>query len=97
MPNVEAQRTDAAERMRRYRERKKSGLRCLLVEVHDDEVRELETRGYLPAGCSDDPEAVAQAFYQFLDDTLTPADDAQRGPGGDEYRSITASRIDATS
>ena len=65
----------AAERMRRYRERKKGGLRCIFIEVRDDEVRELQARGYLPAGRSDDPDAVVEALYEFLEDNLVPAGD----------------------
>jgi hypothetical protein len=42
-----AGRSAAAERMRRHRERRRDGLRCLMIELRETEVNALIQRGYL--------------------------------------------------
>ena len=60
----------AAERMRRHRERRRDGMRCLIVELRDTEVDELVRRGLLESEMRSDNDAVLQAFYLFLDGLL---------------------------
>jgi hypothetical protein len=60
--------TSAAERMRRYRERRREGLRGLLVELRGSVtalMREAETHN--------DSNAIADALYEYLERTLDPA------------------------
>ena len=62
----------AAERMRRHRQRRKEGLRCLTVELRESEVHTLVTRGLLSESLRDEPDAVRDALHRFLDRTLKP-------------------------
>jgi hypothetical protein len=62
----------AAERMRRHRERRRDGLRCLTIELRETEVGELIRRGYLSGDDRTDPDAIIAAFYRFLDRQLAP-------------------------
>jgi hypothetical protein len=63
-------RSVAAERMRRHRERRGKGLRCLTIELREAEVDTLIRRGRLSAGDRANLTAVQNALYQFLDDHL---------------------------
>jgi hypothetical protein len=60
----------AARRMRRHRERRRDGLRCMTIELRETEVTELIRRGHLEDDARNDPRAVMSAFYKFLDRTL---------------------------
>jgi hypothetical protein len=60
----------AAERMRLYRERRRDGLRCLTIELRETEVDALIQRGLLSSETRNDPGAVVDALYGFLDRTL---------------------------
>jgi hypothetical protein len=60
----------AALRMRRHRERRRSSLRCLVVEVRDTEIDALARRGLLTPETRNSPQAIKQALYAFLDRTL---------------------------
>jgi hypothetical protein len=40
-----ATRTAAAERMRRYRQRRRDGLRCLIIELRETEIDDLIRKG----------------------------------------------------
>ena len=42
-------RSPAAERMRLHRERKKSGMRCLMIELRETEIDALIRKGFLKA------------------------------------------------
>jgi hypothetical protein len=64
--------TPAAERMRRHRERRRDGLRCLWVELHETELDALVRNGLLESGPRDDPNAIADALYAHLERTLVP-------------------------
>ena len=59
-----------AERMRRHRERRREGLRCLMVELRATEIDALIRRGLLNGETRNDPGAIIDALYAFLDDTL---------------------------
>jgi hypothetical protein len=60
----------AAERMRRYRERRRDGLRCFTLEIRDEEIDALIKRGHLAASDRDDTAAILLAFYGFLEKSL---------------------------
>ena len=57
-------------RMRRHRERRRDGLRCLLVELRATEIDALVRRGLLKGETRNDRRAIQAAFYEFLDGTL---------------------------
>jgi hypothetical protein len=63
-------RSPAAERMRRHRERRRDGLRCLIIELRETEIDALIQRGFLNDETRNDLGAIIDALYQFLDDTL---------------------------
>jgi hypothetical protein len=65
-----ATRSAAAERMRRHRERRREGLRCLTIELRETEIDALVHRGLLKPVTRNDPSAVSEALYAFLDRTL---------------------------
>lgn len=64
--------SDAAERMRRTRDRARRGMRLVSLEVHDTEVAELVRRGLMKAEDQGDPDAVAEALGRLLDGALEP-------------------------
>ena len=64
--------TPAAERMRRHRERRREGMRCLWVELHETEIDALVQRGLLRAETRNDQNAIADALYDHLERTLDP-------------------------
>ena len=59
-----------AERMRRHRERRRDGLRCLTVELRETEVDALVLRGLLPQESRHDRNSVLKALYSFLEQEL---------------------------
>jgi hypothetical protein len=65
-------RSPAASRMRLHRQRRRLGLRCILVELRETEVDELIKRGLLSEDARNDRVILRQAFYAFLDQSLTP-------------------------
>ena len=68
-----AARSAAAERMRQHRERRRQGLRCLMIELHVTEIEALVGMGLLKADMRNDPEAVSVALYEHLNRTLGAA------------------------
>jgi hypothetical protein len=60
----------AAARMRRHRERRRDGMRCLRIELRATEIDALIDRGLLKAETRNDLNAVRDAFYAHLDRTL---------------------------
>jgi hypothetical protein len=69
-PPIEPVRSAAAERMRRHRQRRRDGLRCLFIELRETEVAALISKGLLDAEMRNDPTAVVEALYEHLDRTL---------------------------
>ena len=63
-------RSPAAERMRRHRERRRDGLRCLTIELRETEVDALIHKGILKVDARDDPNALREALYANFDQTL---------------------------
>jgi hypothetical protein len=62
--------SQAAERMRAHRERRRQGLRCLMIELHVTEIEALVGMGLLKAELREDAEAVSVALYEHLNRTL---------------------------
>ena len=62
--------TAAAERMRRHRQRRRDGLRCLVIELRETEVDELICKGLLKPETRKDTSAIIDALYAHLDHTL---------------------------
>jgi hypothetical protein len=65
-----ATRFTAAERMRAHRQRRRDGLRCLIIELRDAEIDALIRKGMLKADTRNDPDAIRDALYMHLDHTL---------------------------
>ena len=61
-----------AERMRRHRQRRRSGLRCLVIELRATEIKTLIRKGLLKWETRNDRSAVVKALYAFFDHTLNP-------------------------
>jgi hypothetical protein len=59
-----------SERMRRHRQRRRDGMRCLTIELRETEIEMLVRQGLLPTEMRNDPQAVSRALYRFLDCTL---------------------------
>jgi hypothetical protein len=66
----------AAERMRRHRQRRRDGLRCLTIELRETEIDALIAKGLLKRETRNDPNAVSEALYDFLDHALGELSDA---------------------
>ncbi len=60
----------AAERMRLHRERRRQGLRCLIIEISETEISAFVQMGLLKAELRDNGEAVGAALYEHLNRTL---------------------------
>jgi hypothetical protein len=67
-----ATRTAAAERMRRHRQRRRDGLRCLGIELRETEIDALIHKGLLKPETRNDPSAIIDARYAHLERTLDP-------------------------
>jgi hypothetical protein len=65
-----ATRSASAERMRAYRQRRRDGLRCFLIELRETGIDALIRKGLLKPETRNDPNAVSVALYAFLDGTL---------------------------
>ncbi len=63
-------RTRAAERMHRYRHRRRAGLRCYELELRESEIDALVRRDLLLASERTNRVAIIKAMYVFLDRTL---------------------------
>ena len=65
-----ATRSPAAERMRRYRERQRDGLRCLTIELRVTEIDALARNGFLKTDARNDTYSIEMALYEFLEHAL---------------------------
>jgi hypothetical protein len=61
----------AAMRMRRSRERRRDGLRCLRVEMRASEIDALVRKGFLKSDARNEQHAVLQGLYRFLEHSLS--------------------------
>jgi hypothetical protein len=68
--NELARPSPAAERMRRHRERLRNGMVSLWVELHVTEIEALVRIGLLQAETRNDPNAIREALYGYLGQTL---------------------------
>jgi hypothetical protein len=60
----------AAKRMRRYRQRRRSGLRCLTVLLRETEIDMLICRALLEPKMRNDKSAIIRALHDYFDQTL---------------------------
>ena len=65
-----APRSTAAERMRAHRQRRRDGLRCLMIELRETEIDALARNGFLKADARNDLRSIEMALYEFLERTL---------------------------
>ena len=63
--------SSAAVRMRRHRERRRDGLRCLSIELRETEIDGLIDKGLLKPETRNDAKSIIEALYAFFDKTLT--------------------------
>ena len=59
-----------AERMRAYRQRRRDGLRCIVVQLRETEIDVLIRKGLLQADARNDVCAVRDALHVHFDRTL---------------------------
>jgi hypothetical protein len=70
-PTIESDRlTPAAERMRRYRDRRRKKLRCVTIELRETEIEALIRKGILAREMRNDTIAIIKALYAYFDRTL---------------------------
>jgi hypothetical protein len=65
------QRSPAAERMRLHRERKKNGMRCVMIELREMEIDALIRKGFLKADARNDTQVIIDALYSHFDREFT--------------------------
>jgi hypothetical protein len=63
-------RSPAADRMRLHRERKKNGMRCLMIELRETEIDALIRKGFLTADTRNDTSEIIDAIYAYFDREL---------------------------
>ena len=63
-------RSAAAERMRAHRDRRRAGLRCVMVQLRETEIDRLIRKGLLEANARNDVYAVRDALHTFFDRSL---------------------------
>jgi hypothetical protein len=56
--------------MRRYRERRRDGLRCVIIELRETEIDALIRKGMLKADARNDVRSIELALYEFLERAL---------------------------
>ena len=62
--------------MRLHRQRRRDGLRCLIIELRETEIGALIRNGLLSQENREDYESIQSALYAFLDRTLANLGDA---------------------
>ena len=67
----------AAERMRHHRKRRRNGLRCLRVVLHETEIDSLVNKGFLRPERRQDHAAIQSAINGFFFHSLAPAEGEQ--------------------
>jgi hypothetical protein len=60
----------SAERMRRHRQRRRDGMRCVQLEVRETEIDELIHQKLLKSEMRNDKQSVVDAFYDFFENAL---------------------------
>jgi hypothetical protein len=64
------------ERMRRYRQRRRDGLRCVMIDLRETEIDALIDKGFLASERRNEPDALGDAMHDFLDSIFSTQDDA---------------------
>jgi hypothetical protein len=67
---AQPRRSPAADRMRLHRERKKNGMRCLMIELRETEIDALIRKGFLKIDTRNDSSAIVDALYAWLEREL---------------------------
>ena len=67
----------AAQRMRHHRKRRRNGLRCLRVVLHETEIASLVDKGFLRPERRQDQAAIQSAIDGFICHALAPAEGEQ--------------------
>jgi hypothetical protein len=67
---IAAPRSSGAERMRRHRQRRHDGLRCLTIELRQTEIDALVRNNYLKSETRNDRNAIIKGLYEFLEEKL---------------------------
>jgi hypothetical protein len=70
-PFCEGASTAAALRMRRHRERRRRGLRCLTIELSEAEIDQFIRRKRLAPEDRANPDALRRTLYEFLKYSLS--------------------------
>ena len=70
MSTMHAASRSSASRMKRHRDRRRQGTRCVTVEVSQSEVAALEARGYFSEEERDDGAAIKKAIEGVLSDLV---------------------------
>jgi hypothetical protein len=70
LPGREPIPSAAAERMRRHRERRREGLRCLTIQLRETEIDTLIRNSFLNREMRNNQFAIRDALHSFLDETL---------------------------
>jgi len=70
-PAAPAKRSAAAERMRRHRERRREGLRCVTIELRETEIDALARNGFLKDNARNNLRSIEMALYEFLEYALS--------------------------
>ena len=65
--NIKIARTHGAERMRRYRQRRRAGLRSVTIDVREAEIDQLIRCWLLASASRGDPIALRKAMHGLLD------------------------------
>ena len=53
--------------MRLHRERKKNGMRCLMIGIRETEIDALIRKGFLKPDARNDTQAIIDALYSYFD------------------------------
>jgi hypothetical protein len=64
--------SDAAERMRRHRQRRRNGLTHLTIDLRRSEIDGLVRLGFLNDEMRGDVKAIRTALYEYFESTLEP-------------------------
>ena len=71
MNRIQPRPSGAAKRMRRYRQRRRSGLRCLTVQLRETEIDVLVCRALLEPEMRNNKNAIIRALHDHFDLTLS--------------------------
>jgi hypothetical protein len=70
MTNAPEPSASPAARMRRHRQRRREGLRCLMVQLRETEIEALIYRGLLKPEMRNSKNAILNALHAYFDITL---------------------------